>query len=230
LPIVFLILDFVREVPALQPLRSSFDRCLSRRFQCGRAFSSSLLFKLSWEVEMAQRWCAHGFGVALVFSFLVFIPHLCSAWSDNREFAEQQGNISFLCKSTGHCVSCSRPDKEAQKFHCGTTGYHQPFKCLEIKNAENMEQDKHDLTGDDTFSEDVKGLNLVETPAFKLEGGLKTYPTFKSCSPDLGMAKFTVLQFEAIAFASFALCSPLVYYRRRHSFSGMTRIPANPRF
>lgn len=51
-------------------------------------------------------------------------------------------------------------------------------------------------SGDDTFSED-ESRNLGETPTFKFEGGLKTYPTYKSCSPsDLRMDKFTVLQFE----------------------------------
>ena len=57
--------------------------------------------------------------------------------------------------------------------------------------------------GDRTSSEDSgtsdagKGRNLVETPAFKIEGGLKTYLTFKSCTPaELRMDKFTVLQFE----------------------------------
>lgn len=35
---------------------------------------------------------------------------------------------------------------------------------------------------------------------------------------------------QIIAFASFATCFPLIYYRRKHSFSGLTRIPANPRF
>lgn len=172
---------------------------------------------------MAQRWPAQ----ALVVAFLVCSPLLCSAWSDNKEFVEQHGNSSFLCKSSGPCVSCSRDDKDAQKFHCGTTGYHQPFKCLESKSDEGMEQNKNDLIGDDGEG----GRSLGDTPVFKFEGSLKTYPTFKTCAPAaLGMAKFTVLQFEAIAFASFALCSPLVYYRRKHSFSGMTRIPTNPRF
>lgn len=42
-----------------------------------------------------------------------------------------------------------------------------------------------------------EGRNLVETPAFKIEGGLKTYLTFKSCTPaELRMDKFTVWQFE----------------------------------
>ncbi|KAG0591274.1 hypothetical protein M758_1G158500 [Ceratodon purpureus] len=192
-------------------------------------------------LDMASRWRAERCGVALVVVFLVFSPLLCSAWSDNREFIEQQGNSSFLCKSSGPCVACTRPEKEANKFHCRTNGYHQSFKCLEIKGLEKTEENKRDVkhvSGDRTSSEDSgtsdagKGRNLVETPAFKIEGGLKTYLTFKSCTPaELRMDKFTVLQFEAIAFASFALCSPLVYYRRKHSFSGMTRLPTtNPRF
>ena len=42
-----------------------------------------------------------------------------------------------------------------------------------------------------------EGRNLGEIPAFKIEGGLKTYLTFKSCTPaELRMDKFTVLQFE----------------------------------
>ncbi|XP_073389884.1 uncharacterized protein [Physcomitrium patens] len=163
---------------------------------------------------------------------------------------EQQGNSSFLCKSSGPCVSCSRPDKEANKFHCRSTGYHQSFKCREMKSAQKVEQNKHDMEGlsgkqtahTDTDGNEVtgshdrklpstEGHSAVETPSFKLEGGLKTYPTYKSCTPaDLRNDKFSVLQFEAIALASFALCSPLVYYRRKHSFSGMTRIPTNARF
>jgi hypothetical protein len=40
-----------------------------------------------------------------------------------------------------------------------------------------------------------EGRNLGEIPAFKIEGGLKTY--LKSCTPaELRMDKFTVLQFE----------------------------------
>ena len=31
--------------------------------------------------------------------------------SDDREFVEQQGNSSFLCKSSGPCVACSRSEK-----------------------------------------------------------------------------------------------------------------------
>jgi len=80
LPIVFLILNFICEVSGEKPLRSSFDRCLSCRFWCGRSSSSFFSFKLSWEVEMAQRWCTHGFGAALIVAFLLCIPHLCSAW------------------------------------------------------------------------------------------------------------------------------------------------------
>lgn len=190
---------------------------------------------------MAPRRRAERFGVALVVAFLVYSPLLCSAWSDKREFVEQQGNSSFLCKSSGPCIACSRPEKEADKFHCRTTGYHQSFKCLEIKSIEKTEENKRDakhLNGDRTSSQGRgtidagEGRNLGEIPAFKIEGGLKTYLTFKSCTPaELRMDKFTVLQFEAIALASFALCSPLVYYRRKHSFSGMTRIPtSNPRF
>lgn len=62
--------------------------------------------------------------------------------------------------------------------------------------------------GDDTFSEDGKaeGRNLEYTPTFKFEGGLKTYPTFKSCTPaDLRKDKFTVLQFE-VCKRLFYLC------------------------
>lgn len=44
-------------------------------------------------------------------------------------------------------VAFNQVMQEAKKFHCGTSGYHQPFKCSEVKAVENMEQDKHDLSG-----------------------------------------------------------------------------------
>ena len=68
--------------------------------------------------------------------------------------------------------------------------------------------------GDRTSSEDKgtidagEGRNLAETPAFKIEGGLKTFLTFKSCTPpELRVDKFSVLQFEVHK----QFCNPLSY-------------------
>ncbi|CAK9858946.1 unnamed protein product [Sphagnum jensenii] len=201
--------------------------------------------------QMQRRW--HRFAVVSMLFLLCLCP--IPSFSSNEEtryvVEDSKGNATFSCDASGPCIPCSYSEKQTDEYHCKQTGFHQPLKCVEMKTDHNAGQTKRDSQlpseANDVEKDGVEGLHqrrklqavdstaaqkLLDSENFKIEGGLKVYHIYKFCSPQEQEDKLSVWQFEALVIGSLALCSPLLYYRRKHSFlaSGMTRIPNNPRF
>ncbi|CAM6044290.1 unnamed protein product [Sphagnum compactum] len=200
--------------------------------------------------QMQRRW--HRFAVVSMLFLLCLcpIPSLSSNEETRYVAEDSKGNTTFSCDASGPCIPCSYSEKQTDEYHCKQTGFHQPFKCMEMKTDHNSGQTKRDSQlpkANDVEKDGVEGLHqrrklqamdstaaqkLLDSQNFKIEGGLKVYHTYKFCTPQEQEDKLSVWQFEGLVIGSLALCSPLLYYRRKHSFlaSGMTRIPNNPRF
>ncbi|CAM6019669.1 unnamed protein product [Sphagnum balticum] len=201
--------------------------------------------------QMQRRW--HRFAVVSMLFLLCLCP--IPSFSSNEETRyvaeDSKGNTTYSCDASGPCIPCSYSEKQTDEYHCKQTGFHQPFKCIEMKTDHKPGQTKRDSQlpseANDVEKDGVEGLHqrrklqamdstaaqkLLDSQNFKIEGGLKVYHTYKFCTPQEQEDKLSVWQFEGLVIGSLALCSPLLYYRRKHSFlaSGMTRIPNNPRF
>lgn len=217
--------------------------------------------------QMQRRW--HRFAVVSMLFLLCLCP--IPSFSSNEEtryvVEDSKGNTTFSCDASGPCIPCSYSEKQTDEYHCKQTGFHQPFKCMEMKTDHNSGQTKRDsqlpsgredserpdndasqnTEANDVEKDGVEGSHqrrklqavdstaaqkLLDSENFKIEGGLKVYHIYKFCTPQEQEDKLSVWQFEGLVIGSLALCSPLLYYRRKHSFlaSGMTRIPNNPRF
>lgn len=71
-------------------------------------------------------------------------------------------------------------------------------------------------------------------PSLTVEGGKKTYITYRSCIPPVGEEKLGVLGFEGIMVCLLLISGTFIYFRRKRTAampgSGAVRIQTNSRF
>lgn len=163
---------------------------------------------------------------------------------------ETSGNSSLGCSASGPCTPCSYTEKsDDEKYHCSTTGYRQPYRCVELgENLFNGDASKetnqeHNRAGGSslkTMSErvlqdiehdqergidkqglvGVVGRKLFEAEDVTTHDGQLVFHVFYSCVPtDDTDERLTVLGFEGIVLGLLAVSAPLIYYRRRRSFA-----------
>ncbi|XP_054789638.1 uncharacterized protein LOC129311114 isoform X2 [Prosopis cineraria] len=123
-------------------------------------------------------------------------------------------NITFECSPSGLCVNCLYSEKGDSKYRCSETGYHIPFKCIEIKvsmkdskrtNSQNARlsleiSDKMDklnnaLHDAREFTTSVKHRSLVDD-SFASDNKSRAYITYRSCILPATEEKLSVLRFE----------------------------------
>ncbi|KAJ8634987.1 hypothetical protein MRB53_009254 [Persea americana] len=175
-------------------------------------------------------------------------------------FKETIGNSSFQCSLSGPCLACQYSEKNDEKYRCSETGYRVTLKCIEIGDVSkeansNKYQKRRSAMEDDTkfssYANPKLSTALVNArklalsarnfrwrrlldASFAVEGGKKTYITYRSCIPPVNEEKLGVLGFEGIMVCLLLISGTFIYFRRKRTAampgSGAVRIQTNSRF
>ncbi|XP_042502150.1 uncharacterized protein LOC122079608 isoform X2 [Macadamia integrifolia] len=167
-----------------------------------------------------------------------------------RETVEST-NATFDCSPSGSCVSCLYSEKNEEKYRCSETGYHIPFKCIEIQHgshvAENTkskksrylmensygEKEAHEIMLDaDELSSSIINRKLLDESTS--EGVKQAYITYWSCVPTVNEERLSVIGFEGIMFCLLLVSGSFAYFRRKRtaalSGAAPVRLQTNTRF
>jgi hypothetical protein len=94
--------------------------------------------------QMQRRWHRFAFFSMLFLLCLCPIPSFSSNEETRYVAEDSKGNTTFSCDASGPCIPCSYSEKQTDEYHCKQTGFHQPFKCMEMKTDRNSGQTKRD--------------------------------------------------------------------------------------